>query len=109
MTVRTANQIGMNNVVRRARQMGVGDYPPFLAISLGAGDTTVARMVNAFAIFANQGRALTPTLIDYIQDRQRPGHLARRHPALRRLQRARLERPADAAAAACAPARWSIR
>ena len=26
-------------------------------------------MVNAFAIFANQGRALTPTLIDYIQDR----------------------------------------
>ena len=25
--------------------------------------------VNAFAIFANQGRALTPTLIDYIQDR----------------------------------------
>jgi len=69
MTVRTANQIGMNNVVRRARQMGVGDYPPFLAIALGAGDTTVARMVNAFSTFANQGRALNPTLIDYIQDR----------------------------------------
>jgi penicillin-binding protein 1A len=49
--------------------MGVGDYPPFLAISLGAGDTTVSRMVNAFSMFANQGRALTPTLIDYIQDR----------------------------------------
>jgi penicillin-binding protein 1A len=69
MTVRTANQIGMNNVVRRARQMGVGDYRPFLAIALGAGDTTVARMVNAFSTFANQGRALNPTLIDYIQDR----------------------------------------
>jgi penicillin-binding protein 1A len=70
MTVRTANQIGMTNVVRRARAMGVGDYPPYLAIALGAGDTTVSRMVNAFAIFANQGRALTPTLIDYVQDRR---------------------------------------
>jgi penicillin-binding protein 1A len=69
MTVRTANQIGMSNVVRRARQMGVGDYRPYLAIALGAGDTTVSRMVNAFAMFANQGRALTPTLIDYVQDR----------------------------------------
>jgi len=70
MTVRTANQVGMNLVVRRAQQMGVGDYPPYLAISLGAGDTTVLRMTNAFATFANQGRALTPTLIDYVQDRR---------------------------------------
>ncbi|HTU12382.1 MAG TPA: PBP1A family penicillin-binding protein [Allosphingosinicella sp.] len=71
MTVRTANQIGMANVIRRAQEMGVGDYSstPYLPISLGAGDTTVQRMVNAFAIFANQGRALTPTVIDYIQDR----------------------------------------
>jgi penicillin-binding protein 1A len=73
MTVRTANQIGMNNVVRRAHQMGVGDYPPFLSIALGAGETTVARMVNAFATFANQGRALNQSLIDYIQDRN--GHV----------------------------------
>jgi len=70
MTVRTANQVGMNNVVRRARQMGVGDYRPYLAISLGAGDTTVEKMTNAFAVFANQGRALTPSVIDYIQDRR---------------------------------------
>jgi len=71
MTVRTANQIGMANVIERARQMDVGDYrsTPYLPISLGAGDTTVLKMVNAFAVFANQGRALTPTLIDYIQDR----------------------------------------
>jgi penicillin-binding protein 1A len=75
MTVRTANQIGMANVINRARQMGVGDYSatPYLPIALGAGDTTVQRMVNAFATFANQGRALTPTVIDYIQDRN--GHV----------------------------------
>ena len=103
MTVRTANQIGMHNVVRRARQMGVGDYPAYLAIALGAGDTTVARMVNAFAIFANQGRALTPTADRLCPGPARPRHLPRRHPALRGLQRARLERPADAAAALAHP------
>jgi len=70
MTVRTANQVGMDRVTRLARQMGVGDYRNFLAISLGAGDSTVLKMTNAFAIFANQGRALNPTLIDYIQDRR---------------------------------------
>ena len=70
MTVRAANQVGMDRVTRTARQMGVGDYPNFLAISLGAGDTTALRLTNAFAILANQGRAVTPTLIDYIQDRR---------------------------------------
>ena len=69
MTVRTASQIGMNKVVRTAKLMGIGDYPPYLAYSLGAGETTVLRMVNAYSMFANQGRALTPTLIDYVQDR----------------------------------------
>jgi len=70
MTVRTASQIGMHNVVRRARQMGVGDYRPYFSIALGAGDTTVARITNAFATFANQGRALNQSLIDYVQDRR---------------------------------------
>ncbi|MGQ0558340.1 MAG: penicillin-binding protein 1A [Sphingosinicella sp.] len=72
MTVRAANQIGMDRVVRVARQMGVGDYSriPYLPISLGAGDTTALRLTNAFAILANQGRALSPTLIDYVQDRR---------------------------------------
>ena len=71
MTLHTASQIGMNPIIRRARQMGVGDYSstPYLPIAIGAGDTTVLRMVNAFATFANQGRALTPTVIDYVQDR----------------------------------------
>ena len=38
-------------------------------IALGAGDTTVARLVNAYAILANQGRSVKPTTIDYVQDR----------------------------------------
>ena len=69
MTVRTANQIGMENVVKRAKLLGVGDYPAYLAVALGAGDTTVIKMTNAFAMLANSGKALKPTLIDYVQDR----------------------------------------
>ena len=69
MTVRTANQTGMEKVTKLAKTLGVGDYPNYLSISLGAGDTTVMKITNAFAILANQGRATTPTLIDYIQDR----------------------------------------
>jgi penicillin-binding protein 1A len=71
MTVRAANQVGMERVIRLSRNMGVGDYSttPYLPISLGAGDTTVQRITHAFATFANHGRSIGPTLIDYVQDR----------------------------------------
>ena len=69
MTVRIASQTGMDKIVALARQMGVGDYPPYIAYSLGAGETSVLRMVNAYSELANQGRLLKPTLIDYVQDR----------------------------------------
>lgn len=70
MTVRVANQAGMDKVVALAKTMGVGDYPPYLAYSLGAGETTVLKLTNAYAMLANNGRRLTPTLIDYVQDRR---------------------------------------
>ncbi|MBX3560214.1 MAG: PBP1A family penicillin-binding protein [Sphingomonas sp.] len=72
MTVHAANQVGMDRVIRMARQLGVGDYSrtPYLPISLGAGDTTAMALTNAYAIMANQGRAVEPTLIDYVQDRR---------------------------------------
>jgi penicillin-binding protein 1A len=70
MTVRTANQIGMDKVTRLARRLGVGDYDNYLSMALGAGDTTVMKMTNAFSILANNGKEVKPTLIDYIQDRR---------------------------------------
>ena len=69
MTVRAANQTGMDKVTRLSRILGVGDYPNYLSISLGAGDTTVMKMTNAFAILANNGKQVKPSLIDYVQDR----------------------------------------
>ncbi|MBA4354117.1 MAG: penicillin-binding protein, partial [Novosphingobium sp.] len=69
MTVRVANDVGMEKVVRTIKAAGVGDYEPYLSMALGAGDTTVIKMVNAYAALANQGRQHEPTLIDYVQDR----------------------------------------
>jgi penicillin-binding protein 1A len=69
MTVRAAANIGMPKITDTARKLGVGDYPNYLSIALGAGDTTVLRLVNAYAILANQGRDVKPTTIDYVQDR----------------------------------------
>jgi penicillin-binding protein 1A len=69
MTVRTANQTGMERITKLAKTLGVGDYPNYLSISLGAGETTVLQMTNAFAILANNGKEVKPTMIDYIQDR----------------------------------------
>ncbi|MFN3423153.1 MAG: penicillin-binding protein 1A [Novosphingobium meiothermophilum] len=69
MTVRVANDVGMDKVVRTIKTVGIGDYPPFLSMSLGAGDTTVLKMVNAYAALANHGRQYAPSVIDYVQDR----------------------------------------
>jgi penicillin-binding protein 1A len=69
MTVRTASTVGMENVVQTYRTMGISENPPYLAFALGAGETTVARITNAYAMLVNHGRALSPRLIDVVQDR----------------------------------------
>jgi penicillin-binding protein 1A len=69
MTIRAASQTGMEKVVANASKLGVGDYDRYLSIALGAGDTTVLKLTNAYAVLANNGRSVTPTVIDYVQDR----------------------------------------
>jgi len=69
MTVRAASQTGMPKVTATAAKLGVGNYENYLSFALGAGDTTVLRLTNAYAVLANQGREVRPTIIDYVQDR----------------------------------------
>ena len=69
MTVRAASAVGMPKITATARTLGVGDYGNYLSFALGAGDTTVLRLTNAYAVLANQGRSVKPTTIDYVQDR----------------------------------------
>lgn len=70
MTVRLAQEVGMPLVSDYARRFGVyDDMPPYLAMSLGAGETSVLRITAGYAMFVNGGKKIKATLIDRIQDR----------------------------------------
>ena len=70
MTVRLAQDIGMPLIGEYAKRFGIYDnLPPYLSFALGAGETTLLRMVGAYAMLDNGGRKIQPTLIDRIQDR----------------------------------------
>ncbi len=70
MTVRLANDLGMDKVVPYPIRFGVYDkLPPLLANSLGAYETTLLRMVTGYSEFVNGGKKVLPSLIDRIQDR----------------------------------------
>ncbi len=70
MTVRLAHYIGMDKVKTIAETFGIFDVmPPFLPLSLGAGETTVLRMTTAYAMLANGGKRIQPSFIDHVQDR----------------------------------------
>lgn len=70
MTVRLAEEIGMETVAGYAERFGVyDDMQPFLSNALGSQETTLYKMVAAYAMFANGGERVEPTLVDRVQDR----------------------------------------
>ncbi len=71
MTVRLADHIGMDTVVDYAKRFGVDeDMKPYLSYALGAGETTLLKLTNAYAMIVNGGKKITPTIMDRIQDRR---------------------------------------
>src|SRR3954451_6984214 len=78
MTVRLAQDVGMPLIGEYAKRFGIYDsLPPYLSFALGAGETTLMRMVGAYSMFDNGGRKIQPTLIDRVQDRY--GHTIYKH------------------------------
>ncbi len=70
MTVRIAEEIGMQTVAGYAERFGVYDrMNAFLANALGSQETTLFKMVAAYGMFANGGERVEPTLVDRVQDR----------------------------------------
>jgi len=70
MTVRLAQDIGMDKVSEMASRLGVMDnLPRLLSMSLGAADTRLIDMVTAYSAFVNGGFRVSPYLIEQIQDR----------------------------------------
>lgn len=70
-TVRVAQVIGIDNVIARAKALGLEpNFPRELAISLGAVDVSPLNLTQAYAAFANQGLGVRPRIITQIRDAQ---------------------------------------
>ena len=78
MTVRLAQNVGMDRISEYADRFGIiKNLPEQLSMALGAGETTLLDLTNAYAMLVNGGKQITPTFIDRIQDRN--GHTVYRH------------------------------
>ena len=70
MTVRLAQDVGMDKVAEYAKKMGVNpSLPHLLSMSLGAGETKLINMASAYGIMVNGGKKVEPYFIERIQDR----------------------------------------
>lgn len=71
MTVRLAQDVGMDKVAETTRKMGINpDLPQLLSMSLGAGETKLINMVSAYSMIVNGGKKVEPYLIERIQNRK---------------------------------------
>lgn len=70
ITVRVAQEVGIQKIAEIARRFGINhNPPPYYSMVLGSMETTLLRMTNAYAIIANGGRKVVPSFIDKVQDR----------------------------------------
>ena len=70
MTARLAQDLGIGRILDYVNRFNLSDnLPRELAISLGAGETTLMRITAAYSVFVNGGKGVDPVLIDRIQDR----------------------------------------
>ncbi len=70
MTARLAQDLGIGRIMDYIERFHLSDrLPRELAISLGAGETTLTRITAAYSTFVNGGKRVEPLLIDRIQDR----------------------------------------
>jgi penicillin-binding protein 1A len=69
MTVRIAQDLGLNKIINFSKQLGIYDDPnELLSISLGSAETTLLRLTAAYSSFVNGGKLVKPIMIDRIQD-----------------------------------------
>ncbi len=69
MTVRIAQNLGVDKIANFSKQMRIYDEPEeLLSISLGSAETTLLNLTSAYCSFVNGGKLVKPILIDRIQD-----------------------------------------
>lgn len=70
MTVRLAQDLGMDKVSEYADKFGINHHlPKLLSMSLGAGETRLIDMANGYSMIVNGGKKVDPYFIEQIQDR----------------------------------------
>lgn len=68
-TVRVAQQVGIANVIQRAKALGLEPhFPQELSVSLGAVAVSPLNLTQAYAAFANLGQGVRPRIITSITD-----------------------------------------
>ena len=71
MTVRLALYLGIESILDVAHRFEVYDaLKPMFSAVLGARETTLDRLVNAYAMLVNGGKRVRPAFIERIQDRK---------------------------------------
>lgn len=70
MTVYLASMLGIKAIKEVSRRFGIyDDMPPHYSAVLGARETTLLNLVNAYAMIVNGGKRIAPSLIERIDDR----------------------------------------
>ena len=69
MTVRIAQDLGINKIIDFSKKLGIYENPDeLLSISLGSAETTLLKLTSAYSAFVNGGKLVKPIIIDRIQD-----------------------------------------
>ncbi|MEO7273883.1 MAG: PBP1A family penicillin-binding protein, partial [Vicinamibacterales bacterium] len=69
--VRVMEQLGPKQVIAYARRLGLeSPLPPYLAVALGAAESTLLEMTSAYSVFPNQGVRLRPYSVLKVTDRE---------------------------------------
>lgn len=70
-TIRLAEQVGLDRVVRMAERLGLeGDIPRYPSVAIGAAEVSLMEMVTAYATFATLGERPQPRYITRVTDRE---------------------------------------
>lgn len=68
VTIRVAQQIGIQKVIARAKAMGIDtELPPYLPISLGAASVRLINLCQAYTAFARDGTQVKPYFVTSVK------------------------------------------
>lgn len=70
MTVRLGQALGIDRMLEVGKRFGIYDDPPRnFSIVLGASETSVVRLLSAYATITNGGKKVSPVMVERVDDR----------------------------------------